>query len=170
MPQAIHKRLLRRNSQKPSFRRGRLPDATNQAAATVTNMAGHWRKSKTFIRWTSCGPRSVVTGRFAREDLTAGVARRLTHVGSPTVRRYRRQNRRDRRSMEATGRHCCGISHGTCLQLACARSDLPMCADVQITSRRASNILLMAVRQWQLSSALVHLHQPEFRTNSLLTD
>ena len=41
-PQAIQSRLLRRNNQNPQFLFNLLCEATNHAAITVTNIAGHW--------------------------------------------------------------------------------------------------------------------------------
>lgn len=40
-PQAIHSTLLSKKSQKPRWRRVLEDEATNQAADTVTTMAGH---------------------------------------------------------------------------------------------------------------------------------
>jgi hypothetical protein len=41
IPQTTHRTLLTKKSQKPTWRRVREDDATNQAADTVTSIAGH---------------------------------------------------------------------------------------------------------------------------------
>lgn len=47
-PQVIHKRLLIRKSQNPQARLRSLPEATSQAEAVVTTMAGHWTQFRSF--------------------------------------------------------------------------------------------------------------------------
>ncbi len=87
-PHSTHSTLLARNPQKPSCRRRGDRDATNQAASTVTSIAGHCRASSPSTALSVGGESRNVQRRKRRECRgSERHGRRATAIGrSPFAR------------------------------------------------------------------------------------